>query len=440
MVVAASLALALASSTVRAACADPMPAPGAPALEPHALRMAVGRVAGGELWALPPSVDIAGDGAAALLARAAVAAAGLDVDAARAALRRYFAEPAGDRTLDATAWSIAAGAAFAVGDYDGAARATVAWEAVLRRDGRAGDADRVARSHALPALLADAPPQSLEHAPRRARLPLRRDEAGLPRVQASINGQRQEMVLDTGANLSVLSASAARRLGVRVAARPASVQSSTRSALGARVGVAERLEIGGSVLRNVAFLVLDDASLRLPVVEGYRIDAVLGFPVFRALGRVRFEPDAFVVAPAPAADACAGAPLRVRASDLFVAARVDGVHVPLHLDTGASATFLTARFGQAHAERLGELALRERPLGGAGGVVRGREAVWPDVTLELGGRSLRFPELAVQTGDDGFGHWGTLGQDALGAFASVTVDLEAMRLRLGAPLPAPDPP
>lgn len=52
---------------------------------------------------------------------------------------------------------------------------------------------------------------------------------------------------------------------------------------------AERLEFAGVTLANVAFLVLDDAQLEMPLPGGYKIDAIVGFPVLRMLDRITFE-------------------------------------------------------------------------------------------------------------------------------------------------------
>ena len=54
-----------------------------------------------------------------------------------------------------------------------------------------------------------------------------------------------------------------------------------------RVGIADRLTIAGATLRNVPFLIIDDAQLTFPVPGGYDIKAIIGLPVMRALGRMR---------------------------------------------------------------------------------------------------------------------------------------------------------
>ena len=55
-----------------------------------------------------------------------------------------------------------------------------------------------------------------------------------------------------------------------------------------RIGVADRLEIAGTVLRNVPFLIIDDEHLTFPLPGGYDIRAIIGLP---GAARARPVPD-----------------------------------------------------------------------------------------------------------------------------------------------------
>jgi hypothetical protein len=210
-----------------------------------------------------------------------------------------------------------------------------------------------------------------------------------------------------------------------------------------RLGVADRLEIAGAVLRNVPFLIIDDAQLTFPVPGGYDIKAIIGLPVMRALGRVRMEPAAGRFSLLPPEEAQTAQPnLVAGAGQVFVTVAVDGRDLPLHLDTGANHSSLSALYAAAYPQRIAALATTsEAHMGSAGGVASARVATWPNAPLALGGRTLLLPALPIALPAPGPAprSYGTLGSEALRAFESYTLDFKAMRLELGSPVPAPTP-
>ncbi|WP_066098408.1 retropepsin-like aspartic protease [Xanthomonas massiliensis] len=372
------------------------------------------------------------------LAQARIAAARLDEDRALALAGTFLAEH-GQADCDAAlAQSVIADAAFASARYARAATAAQARATRLARcDGSAEEIEGATMMATLAARLATAPAQRVAgFLP--AAVAYARDRAGLPRAQARINGHAQQVVLDTGANLSVVSASTAARLGLRMLGE-AGVGSSSRQQVAVRVAMADRLELAGLALEHVAFLVLDDAQLEMPLPGGYRIEAIVGFPVFRAMRRVRFGHDGRLVPEPGAGDADAPRNLALAGSDLFVDARVGGVAVPLHLDSGAGATSLSPRFAEAHPQLLHGLAESRQRLAGAGGATERAVVTWPQVEVEAGGRTTVLPALPVALRDSDdvrMRSQGVLGGDVLNAFDAWTLDFEHMRLELGAPLAA----
>jgi predicted aspartyl protease len=392
--------------------------------------------------------EAAGRGEAAPLERAiADPATPADVRTllrARLAVGRFDAAPAGDAAivrlaqspdpaLRRAALTIISTAAFAAGDYAAATGSGRDLVAMLRATGddQADGADRAMR---LAALLAGQPRQAVDGAVTAGSAAARVDMVGLPRVDVSINGHGQEAIFDTGANFSVLSADAARQLGVRLLEGTTPIGNSVQSTVPARVGIADRVEIAGTVLRNVAFLVIDDSQLTFPLPIGrYEIDAIIGLPVMRALGRMRVEPSRFSVVPAEAGSGPSN--MRASSSSLYVDAAIDGQPVPLFLDTGANRTTLSALYAERNAERVAALPVSEQRSAGAGGMQVQRIATWANAPLELGGRRVGLPSLQIVLPSERRERdsYGTIGASVLRAFASYTLDFNAMRFELGEP-------
>jgi predicted aspartyl protease len=373
------------------------------------------------------------DARALLSARLAAARfdpqAGLDPALARLA---QGADPAMRRA----ALTILTSVAFTQGDYAEAVRTGLLLEQALADDSeaRAG----VERARRLAQLLVGQGRQSVDGPVAHGSVPARRDRVGLPRIDVTINGQTQEAVVDTGANLSVLSLETAQRLGVRVLDARTDVSNGVEGTVPVRIGVADRLEIAGTVQRNVAFLIIDDAQLTFPQVPGgYDIRAIVGLPALRALGRLRIEnAGTFSVLPASAAAEAGASNLHGSGNDLFVDVILDGRPVTLHFDTGANQTSLSARYAAANPDAVAALQTGQSRMSSAGGTRTSQTATWPNAPLQIAGRGLRLPVLPINLPAGGarppFN--GTLGSDVLRAFESYTIDFGAMRLELGAPL------
>lgn len=373
-----------------------------------------------------------------LLAQARLAATQLRERQAISLAEAFIAQR-GETTCDAVlAQRVIADAAFASADYARAARAA---QAALEPAAQCGvDRDAVEGNQILATLaaaLASAPSQRVQQFTP-ASAAFMRDKVGLPRTSVLINGHVQESVLDTGANLSVVSASAAQRLGLEIRGA-ATVGSSSRRAVATRVAVADRLQLAGLDLRNVVFLVLDDAQLDMPVPGGYRIDAIIGFPVLRAMGRIRFGRDGTLLPQPGAGTADLPRNLALAGSDLYVAARIDGIAVPLHLDSGASRSNLSAHFARAHPQVVKDLPVTRQRMAGAGGSSERAVAQWPQAAVQIAAQRAVLPTLAVtlqDPADVSVRNQGVLGWDVLAAFPSWTLDFDHMRLELeGFPTP-----
>jgi len=430
-----------AAAPAQAAPAQAVPpaprAPSAPSAAPTPLEAAFEAAERGDLGPAERMLQTA-QGDSATLLRARLAASRYDFALLREpALARLAGS--GDRKLRAAALAILTSASFAAGDY----RAAEGWGRRLAEAQQAGgDAERAAetgRVWRLAALLAGRPAQTLEGAVGEGSTPARVDRVGLPRIDVAVNGILQEAVFDTGANLSVLSTESARRLGVTILDGTSSVGTGVQGTVPIRVGIADRLTVAGATLRNVPFLIIEDAQLTFPVPGGYDIKAIIGLPVMRALGRMRIEQAGRFVLAAPAEAQPAAPNMAASGNNLFVTVAVDGRDVPMHLDTGANQSRLSALYAAAHPEAVAALPRRTAGMASAGGARLTTVATWADAPLALAGRALRLPrlEIALPAADGPAPRFvGVLGSDVLRAFESYTLDLRAMRLELGAPVQA----
>jgi hypothetical protein len=111
--------------------------------------------------------------------------------------------------------------------------------------------------------------------------------------------------------------------------------------------------VGGATLTNVVLVVIDDANLRLGSgPDAYQIDAILGYPVFKALGIITFRRDEFL-----AGDGAAGngrdTRMYMRGLGPVIECDVEGRPLLFTFDSGASSTDLSVRYYELFRAQAG---------------------------------------------------------------------------------------
>lgn len=275
--------------------------------------------------------------------------------------------------------------------------------------------------------LAAVPPQQVE-----IRSPSRLALGPTRRVPLTIDGQKISLGLDTGANLSVLMRSQARRLGLDI--RPAGqvVSTSTSRQVLADLAVAERVQIGNVFYRNVVFLVFPDELLSFP--DGRTIPGLLGFPVVEAMGEVVFRRDDVMEIPArPPSRRSRN--LALHELDPLIRVRYGRDELICRLDTGAQHTVFYEPFYRRYRARLEAVG---EPLSARAGGVGGFEEIpalrLPTVVLTVAaaGVTLRRVEVytrAIRPDEDNF-LFCNLGLDALRQYRSYAINFRDMALIL----------
>jgi predicted aspartyl protease len=224
----------------------------------------------------------------------------------------------------------------------------------------------------------------------------------VPIVTMRINGAAASFLFDTGAERTILTAAAAKRLGVEAHYEYARRMRSLGSAVDSGDAMLRSLDLGGMALRDVRILV---GSVSLPMVAGKPLDGLLGadflgsFEVDLDLAHRRvilYEPPPCPISGpawnAPYAAVNANRSLHDR---LFFPVSLDGHAVAALIDTGAQLTALDS--DSAAAIGVTGTALARDPVtdlrGAAAEVVKSR--VHRFARLDIDGETLRDQAIVV---------------------------------------------
>ena len=253
---------------------------------------------------------------------------------------------------------------------------------------------------------------------------------GLRVAELMVNGAREQWLLDTGANQSLVTRSFADRLGlkplpgvVRVGSGLTGFQSSMQ------VAVLPTLTLGGAALQHVAVGILDDQSLRIGIGgNSYQIRAILGYPVFRALGAFTFTREGEFRA-GDAERQTSGARMYMRGLTPAIECEVAGRPLLFTFDTGASSTDLSVRYYELFKHESGAWKKEAAESGGAGGTLTQNIYRQPTVVIKVGPATVTLNEVSILSARRNAGIdilFGNLGQDFVEGFESFSMDLSSM--------------
>ena len=260
-------------------------------------------------------------------------------------------------------------------------------------------------------------------------------------VDLTVNGVPGAWLLDTGANLSLVSESFAKRLGLKTLPGIAYTQAGTTGIQNPlHVGLLPTLQMGGATLHNVVLMVLPDANININLGKSsYQINAIIGYPVFQALGAISFLHTGEFVAGTTAHSNGTGARMYMKGLSPIVMCNVEGKDRPFSFDTGASGTDLFVRYYQEFGGEAKGWKKGKQKDSGAGGTIKRKIYFQPEVKLGFGDKTVVLKKVSINTtgtGTDTDELYGNLGQDVPANFDSFTLDFTNMTFSLGEPTPA----
>lgn len=224
----------------------------------------------------------------------------------------------------------------------------------------------------------------------------------VPIVTVRVNGSPANLLFDTGAERTVLTAAAAKRLGVELHYEYARQMRSLDSAVASGDAKLRSLDFGSTAFRDVRILV---GSVSLPNLAGKPLDGLLGADFFTS-----FEVDLdlehrrvtlFEPAPCPIEAPVWSTPYATIKANLslherlFFPVALDGHEIDALIDTGAQLTALDAEAAAASGVTGAELA--RDPVadlrGAAAEMVQARAHRFPQLLID--GETLRDQVIVV---------------------------------------------
>jgi len=291
---------------------------------------------------------------------------------------------------------------------------------------RPSDADALS-GRPIIAVLADTADQQLRGGHTRVEL----QDGGLP---FSINGMHATYWFDTGAELSVLTESEAKRFGLRIRPTAGQVGDVNGTEVNTQIAIAHEVSIGSIRIKNVAFLVLPDDQ---PPFSGQSPGSrgLIGIPVLLAFERFVWGADkSFEIGIKSSQRSAPHAALCFDGNHPIVEIAYDKQPLAFVLDTGATNTDLFPPFASAFPELIRSAAKTDSyKMEGVGGAKYVEAATLESLKFSIGGFPATLKSAGVllkPTTNASRFFAGNLGIDLLQQAHKTTFDFKAMALSL----------
>lgn len=274
-------------------------------------------------------------------------------------------------------------------------------------------------------MLSGQPKQSIE-IKGATRIQMIKDKAGLKNLQVSCGKKTDEFIFDTGANLSTVTQSTAKKFKMKIMKEELDVTSITGLKIKSKIAVCPVFQIGNITVKNAVFLVFPDDALAIPQIR-YQIDGIIGFPVIEALNEVHITAqDEFIVP-----DTITDYSSHNLALD-FLTPIIELGEDSYTFDSGADATMLYSTYFEKHKDDLVANYKEENyEFGGAGGSILKKGYKIP-FTTSIGDQTVSLKDVFVLKEplkqSEEF-YYGNIGQDFIRKFDEMILNFEYMYIR-----------
>lgn len=246
---------------------------------------------------------------------------------------------------------------------------------------------------------------------------------------ASLNGTRQQAMLDTGAGANFLSAELAARYPLTViddSVRVTGVQTDF-----GKLVLADSLRIGDILFCNVPFYVMD-MSTRHPEADTYleSLDLIIGLPLLLALQEVQLDfrnhrirfPHQLSERPMPYSNLC------IEQGSLLVELSGQGERLVMQLDSGSGLSSLSHNYFWRHQKEIEATGIAsDTYIAGIGGIREIPIYYLSDFPFAINGNEKRLSHIVVETEESGVSYEdGMFGADMFSAFGNLTINLKDM--------------
>jgi hypothetical protein len=259
-------------------------------------------------------------------------------------------------------------------------------------------------------------------------IPWSHNKLGLIQIPVKCNSTVYNAVFDTRANISGITKTYAKKLGLHML-NVSFDESSGETGLKFKTseGIADSLYIGGRLVKNVVFEVMPDSVLYFFAAK-FQLNMILGYPVIEQLGEVHiFKNGKMTIPLTPAQSGLHN--FALDGLDPVIALKKDNDTLEFQFDTGASSSlFYVSYFNRYKTDVIKSAKKKMVGFFGAGGSKKKEVYVLPKINLTLGNKTVTMDgvDLLQQKIIPTEKFYGNIGQDFTKNFNEIIYNFKYM--------------
>ncbi len=259
----------------------------------------------------------------------------------------------------------------------------------------------------------------------------KRDKIGLVNIPVTTHAQTVDAIFDTRANISSITQSYAKKLGLHmldVTYNEGSGATGIQFKTG--MGIADSLYIGDILVKNAVFQVMPDSILYIAPIK-FQLNIIVGFPVIEQLQEIHIFKDGKMTIPlTPQKDNLHN--FALNGLDPVIALQSGNDTLSFHFDSGASSSMLYESYFKKNKQEVLKAGFRKTVgFGGAGGTQKKEVWVLPKLNLGVGGKTVVIDSVSVLTKPiyPGEKFYGNIGQDFTSKFSELIYNFKFMYIK-----------
>ncbi|MFI5202882.1 MAG: retropepsin-like aspartic protease [Flavobacteriales bacterium] len=257
-------------------------------------------------------------------------------------------------------------------------------------------------------------------------LKVKLDKANLSNLEITQGKKKIDFIFDTGANISTVTQSTAKKLKMKMMQGEIDVTSITGIKIKSGIAVCPEIKLGGIIIKNAVFLVFPDEALAVPQIK-FQINGIIGFPIIEALNEVQITQSGEFIVPKTQT---VYENLNMALDFLTPVIELNGESYSF--DSGADETMLYNTYYNKHKNSIdGKYEETDYRFGGAGGSITKKGYYIPFNTI-IDGKDVILEKVIVfkdKIKDEESDLYGNIGQDLIKKFQKLTLNFELMFIK-----------
>lgn len=256
----------------------------------------------------------------------------------------------------------------------------------------------------------------------------KRDKANLMNVPVKFSDSLYDFIFDTGANISTINTTLAKKFGLQIFDVTFDVGSSTGKQNKTSLGMADSFYMGDILIKNAVFLVVPDEMISFPSI-GYYVNGIIGYPVIEQLKEIRINKNGVITIPTKSVKSNLNN-LALDGLMPIVSFITDNDTLCFHFDTGAKHTDLFKPYLDKYKDEVMSKGILDTvKIGGGGGIVETEVYKLPYFNIFICNKKVVLQDVDVRTKNiDATGDifYGNIGQDLISQSDEMILNFEYM--------------